>query len=103
MKRNLLISLIFILFGNLSAMAQKDETTLPNVELFLGAELHYRDIYYNRMYDVLMNLTPGIKWNFGNQWKLAGQIIVPVYNDYGERYKINTPEHGCIVEGMGLE
>ena len=30
-------------------------------------------------------------------------IIVPVYNDYGERYKINTPEHGCIVEGMGLE
>lgn len=87
MKRNLLISWIFILFGYLSVMAQKNETALPNVELFLGAELHYRDIYYNRMYDVLMNLTPGIKWNFGNQWQLAGQAIVPVYNDYGERYK----------------
>lgn len=50
MKRNLLISWIFILFDCLSVMAQKNETALPNVELFLGAELHYRDIYYNRMY-----------------------------------------------------
>ena len=27
------------------------------------------------------------EWNMGNQWQLAGQAIVPVYNDYGDRYK----------------
>lgn len=39
------------------------------------------------MYEVLLNLTPGIKWNIGKQWMLAVQGIVPLYNDYGDRYK----------------
>ena len=39
------------------------------------------------MYDVLVNLTPGVKWHIGDRWQLAGQAIVPVYNDYGDRYK----------------
>lgn len=30
----------------------------PKVEIFAGAELHYRDIFYTKMYDVLVNLTP---------------------------------------------
>lgn len=34
-----------------------------------------------------MNLTPGLKWHIGNRWQLAGQAIIPVYNDYGDRYK----------------
>lgn len=58
-----------------------------NVELFAGAELHYRDIFYTKMYEVLVNLTPGVKWHIGNRWQLAGQAIIPVYNDYGNRYK----------------
>ena len=33
----------------------------PKVELFAGAELHYRDIFYTKMYEVLVNLTPGLK------------------------------------------
>lgn len=71
----------------LFAMQANAQSSQPKVELFAGAELHYRDIFYNRMYDVLVNLTPGVKWNMGNQWQLAGQAIVPVYNDYGDRYK----------------
>ena len=53
----------------------------------MGAELHYRDIFHNKIYEVLVNLTPGVKWYMGNRWQLAGQVIVPVYNDYGDRYK----------------
>lgn len=59
----------------------------PKVEVFSGAELHYRDIFYGKIYEVQVNLTPGVKWHIGNQWQLAGQAIIPVYNDYGERYK----------------
>lgn len=59
----------------------------PKVEIFAGAELHYQDLFYGKIYEVLVNLTPGVKWNMGRQWKLAGQAIVPVYNDYGGRYK----------------
>lgn len=37
------------------------------VEVFLGAELHYRDIYFNKMYEVLVNLSPGVKWHLGGK------------------------------------
>lgn len=67
--------------------ANSQDEAYPKVELFAGAELHYRDIFYGKIYEVLVNLTPGVKWNIGNRWQLAGQAVVPVYNDYGERYK----------------
>ena len=60
----------------------------PHLDLFSGVELHYRNIFYNnRLYDLLINLTPGIKWYLGKDWIFAAQGIIPVYNDYGDRYK----------------
>ena len=59
----------------------------PKLEIFAGAELLYRDIYFNKLFEAVVNITPGVKWNIGNDWQLAGQVIVPVYNDYGGRYK----------------
>lgn len=67
-----------------SARAQQEG---GKVDIFVGGELYYRDIFWDKVYEVLVNLTPGIKWNMGKHWQLAGQAIVPVYNDYGERYK----------------
>lgn len=86
-ERVRLLPQITVMLALLFAMQANAQSSQPKVELFAGAELHYRDIFYNRMYDVLVNLTPGVKWNMGNQWQLAGQAIVPVYNDYGDRYK----------------
>lgn len=77
----LCLSALFVCTGR----AQSAENT--RVDVFMGAELHYRDIFHNKVYEVLVNLTPGVKWYMGNRWQLAGQVIVPVYNDYGDRYK----------------
>ena len=77
----LCLSALFVCTGR----AQSAENT--RVDVFMGAELHYRDIFHNKIYEVLVNLTPGVKWYMGNRWQLAGQVIVPVYNDYGDRYK----------------
>ena len=58
----------------------------PRVELFCGAELSYGDVNFLRLYNVLLNLTPGTKWHIGHDWMLAGQVYVPVANyGYGER------------------
>lgn len=58
------------------------------VDIFMGVDFNYRDIYFNnRVYDVLLNLTPGIKWNMGHRWDVAAQVFVPVVNQYGDRYK----------------
>ena len=59
----------------------------PKVEIFAGAELLYRDIFFNQLFEAVVNITPGFKWNIGNDWKVAGQVLLPVYNDYGGRYK----------------
>lgn len=78
-------AIMLLLLPPMTILAQRTSDT--KVEIFAGAELHYRDIFYTKMYDVLVNLTPGVKWHIGDHWQLAGQVIVPVYNDYGDRYK----------------
>ncbi len=57
------------------------------VDIFVGVDFNYQDIWWRRVYDLLINLTPGVKWNMGKGWQAAAQVLVPVYNDYGDRYK----------------
>lgn len=68
--------------------AQEYATQTSHVDFFSGVELNYRNIHYNnRLYDLLIYLTPGVKWQMGNHWQVAVQGLIPVMNDYGERYK----------------
>lgn len=83
MKR--LAVIIAVLMAGMRLSAQDRAGT---VDIFMGATFDYRDIWYNnRVYDVLLNLTPGVKWNMGHRWEMAAQALVPVVNQYGDRYK----------------
>lgn len=66
--------------------AQAPSTVKPQVEIFAGVDLQYRDIYFTRLFDVLLSVTPGARWRFAPGWDATAQIYVPVYNDYGARY-----------------
>lgn len=79
------LPLCLMMIVTLVGKAQSSRHT--RVDMFIGGELHYRDLFHNKVYEALVNLTPGVKWYMGNRWQLAGQVIVPVYNDYGDRYK----------------
>ena len=68
-----------LVVSSLTATAQVPEA--GQVEVFAGAELNYADINYVRLYDVLINLTPGMKWHIGNDWMLSAQAYIPVVND----------------------
>ena len=85
-KKHLLVLLFLLLFyGHTQA-----QPSIPagQVDVFMGVDFNYRDIFHNgRVYDMLLNLTPGFKWNMGKGWQVAAQALLPVYNDYGERYK----------------
>ncbi len=82
-KKVLLSGLFFLL--SLTGFSQQRTGT---VDVFMGVDFNYRDIYWNnRVYDVLVNLTPGFKWNMGHRWEAAALVHVPVYNDYGDYYK----------------
>ena len=56
-ERVRLLPQVTVMLALLFAMQANAQSSQPKVELFAGAELHYRDIFYNRMYDVLVNLT----------------------------------------------
>ena len=57
------------------------------IDLFCGAELNYGDTNVMRLYDVLINLTPGVKWNMGSGWMMAGQLsYAAVNNGYNKKY-----------------
>lgn len=78
-----------LLFLMIVAPVRLSAQTRPGtVDLFMGADFNYRDIYFNnRVYDVLINLTPGVKWNMGHRWEVSAQALVPVVNQYGGRYR----------------
>lgn len=87
--KSTILSIAFLAVA-FNSLAQQQETTMQNkshVDIFLGVDFNYRDIFYSKLYELLVNLTPGVRWDMGNGWQMAGQIYVPVYNDYGERYK----------------
>ncbi len=98
-------SIILILFISLSAISlkaqgydQKDE-----IDIFAGIDFNCRDIYYNnRVYDILINLTPGVRWNMGNRWKAAIQLYVPIINQYGDYYKRIRPRVASISKQLAI-
>lgn len=74
--------------------ASLKDSPAGQVELFCGADLNYADVNFVRLYDLLINLTPGAKWHLGNDWMLAGNAWLPILNDgYHKRYdmiRLNT-------------
>ena len=78
-----LLLLVLLVFSPMKAQNYRT----GQVDIFCGAELNYRDIFHNKAYEFLINLTPGIKWYMGKGWQAAAQAYVPVYNDYGDYYK----------------
>lgn len=76
---------LLVMAGILPLKGQTGRT--GQVDIFCGAELNYRDIFHNKVYEFLINLTPGIKWYMGKGWQAAGQAYIPIYNDYGVYYK----------------
>lgn len=79
------ISLWLLLCFLLSGMDSKAQPTVwsGEVDIFMGVDLNYRDIFYEKPYELLVNLTPGVKWNMGRQWQVAAQVLLPVYGGIG--------------------
>ncbi len=73
-----------------------------SVDVFMGAKLNYRDIYHNRVYDVLINLTPGVKWHPGQHWEITAAANVPIFNQYAAYYGKVTVNTATISKQWGL-
>ncbi|MCM1484303.1 MAG: hypothetical protein NC043_08190 [Muribaculaceae bacterium] len=56
------------------------------VDIFAGVDFNYRDIFFNgRVFDLLVYVTPGVKWNMGHRWETSAQVLIPIINQYGNK------------------
>lgn len=83
------LPLILLTLGTLLPRRAAAQTMMKagQVDVFMGVDFNYRDIYQDKVYELLINLTPGVKWYMGKGWMAAAQVLLPVVNDYGDRYK----------------
>ena len=87
-SKKLFILLFMLVFYGYSSIIAQPSIPAGQVDIYVGADFNYRDLFHNgKIYEILLNLTPGVKWNMGKGWQAAAQALVPVYNDYGDRYK----------------
>jgi len=79
-----------------TAIACFGQNRVGDVDVFCGAELYYNDTDMKRLYNVLIDLTPGVKWNMGKGWMAAGQLNCSVVN-YGYAKKYNYLRLGIVA------
>ena len=60
--------------------------TPPGIDFFSGVNVGFKDMDYETQYKFLIHLTPGFKWNMSNHWQIAGQVQIPIVNQYGIEY-----------------
>lgn len=101
MKKYLTIVAICLMVGIPLPMSAQNKS--GTVDIFMGVDFNYRDIYFNnRVYDVLINLTPGVRWNMGRRWEIAAQALVPVVNQYGDRYGKVRPNMAVLSKQLTI-
>lgn len=82
-----LLAVLLALFLWAGQPQAKGQNTSSSIDFFSGINFSFSDMNFERQYDILIHLTPGFKWNFGNHWQVAGQVYVPIVNTYGDSYK----------------
>ena len=76
-----------VLFFGLGHPKAKAQADLHGLDIFSGLDFQFKDMDFNSQYQFLIRLTPGFKWNMGNHWQLAGQVRIPILNQYGYEYR----------------
>ena len=73
-----------------------------SVDIFSGANFAFRDVSYNRQYDIHLSLTPGFKWNFGDHWQVAGQMYLDIIDQYNDPYYSQYYNHKGNIFYFGM-
>lgn len=69
----------------------QQNSSLFRFDLVFYPEIKYRNIRLDRIYDWLVNISPAIEFSVWKGMKFTAQVIFPLVNQYGERYKQIRP------------
>ena len=74
---------LFLWTGQPKAIGQ----TSSKIDFFSGVNVSFKDMDFESQYKLLIHLTPGFKWDMGNHLQIAGQLQIPIVNQYGYEYR----------------
>lgn len=67
--------------------AKRENSSLYKVDIVIYPELSFQNLIITQIYQVLFNLNPTVEVSFWPGMKLEAQVIFPLYNEYGSRYR----------------
>lgn len=91
--------------GDSWKMARKQQaknSSLFKVDVVIYPELFFRNYKLSVMYEAVINLSPSIEVSLWKGMKFAYQVIFPLYNDYGIRYKQIRPGFVTLTQTVRL-
>lgn len=62
-----------------------------------------RNQKYHKIYDVLFNIAPALEITPVRGMKITGQVIIPVFNEYGDLYKEVRPGFLTVQQSFRVE
>lgn len=80
----------------------RSESSLFRFDLVFYPEIHFRNIRLDRIYDWLVNLSPALEFSAWRGMKFTGQVIFPIVNQYGEKYKQIRPGFVTVSQAVRL-
>ena len=66
---------------------KKKNRSLFKVDVVVYPELKLRNLIITQVYEVLFNLSPAVEVSLWPGMKFVGQVIFPIYNEYGPAYE----------------
>ena len=81
---------------------KKKNSSLFKVDIVVYPEFYFQNFKLSRMYDILFNLSPAIEVSFWKGMKATGQVIFPIVNDYGTRYRQIRPGYLTLSQSVRL-
>ena len=90
-RRRIILTALITLFFFGAQPKSIGQSSAPGLDIFSGLDFNFRDINYITQYELLVRVTPGFKWDMGNHWQLAGQVYIPVINQFDEEFDYIQP------------
>lgn len=81
---------------------EKKNSSLFKVDIVVYPEFMFQNYKLSRMYDIVLNLSPAVEVSLWKGGKFTGQVIFPIVNDYGERYRQIRPGFLTLSQAVRL-
>lgn len=73
-------------------------SSLFKLDVVLYPEIYFRNIKLEKMYDWLVNISPALEFSAWRGMKFTGQVVFPLVNQFGERYRQIRPGYVTLSQ-----